>query len=72
MILNLSLRKLKKWAAVVITDQNLITTADTTVDFRKFEVGDTITITGSSNAGISGTVTAFYENYCYGFWYAFH
>ncbi len=51
-------QKTKEVAAVVITDQNLITTADTTVDFRKFEVGDTITITGSSNAGISGTVTA--------------
>jgi len=51
-------QKTKEVAAVVITNQNLITTADTTVDFRKFEVGDTITITGSSNAGITGTVTA--------------
>jgi len=51
-------QKTKEVAAVVITSQNLITTTDTTVDFRKFEVGDTITITGASNSGVTGTVSA--------------
>lgn len=45
-------------ADVTITNQNTIDTTDDTVDFRKYEVGDSITITGSSNSGVSGTVTS--------------
>lgn len=48
----------RQTADVTITNQNQIDTTDTTVDFRKYEVGDAITITGSSNAGIAGTVTS--------------
>jgi len=45
-------------ASVTITNQNQIDTTDTTVDFRKYEAGDTITITGTSNSGITGTVAS--------------
>lgn len=51
-------QKVRQTASVVITNQNQIDTTDTTVDFRKYEVGDTITITGASNAGITGTVAS--------------
>lgn len=50
-------QSVRETAAVTITSQNTITTTDTTVDFRKFEPGDTINITGTSHAGgINGTV----------------
>jgi len=48
----------RQTASVTITNQNQIDTTDTTVDFRKYEVGDTITITGSSNSGVTGTVAS--------------
>lgn len=48
----------RETATVTITNQNQIDTTDASVDFRKFEVGDTITITGTSNAGITGTVAS--------------
>lgn len=48
----------RETADVVITNQNQIDTTDASVDFRKFEVGDTITITGATNAGVTGTVAS--------------
>ena len=48
----------RETAIVTITATNQIDTTDVTVDFRKFQAGDVITITGASNAGVTGTVTS--------------
>ena len=48
----------RETAISTITTQNVITTTDGTVDFRKFQAGDVITITNAQNAGITGTVVS--------------